>query len=328
MKNIVRSISTQSSLSFFQNSTIADNIDDITSSMPKAEKNPSFIGAEKYSDRTFSDNEELTNHEVPENLDILRQCFMPKNKCNIISQLLSSYGNYNENGVLSIVLPERLDNLSIDLSECCKQFNTKLFCAGNLEELTVVFEFLRKCIRLAFNDAIILFEKKHRKFSLKDKLWVSYILKIVDLSCNNFPQAIIDKPQDYHNYFDNSGLNSGTCLCGGTKPVFCCDPKSNPSKCYCPNGELRNLCLDEECKCFNCYYFNECCIPPRYKRGSNVYRHGGISIQGTERTIENKEYKCCPDTPKTGYPNISFQIKNKVKCLEHDIVEYCDGTPI
>jgi hypothetical protein len=183
--------------------------------------------------------------------------------------------------------------IRIDFLECCQMHDRLLWCAENDWEIIGASESLIQC---ATQKALSQAYKKISWLCPWDAVLVT--AEIASLwSILSVLAPIGEVVGDSASLIGYGGRHKDSCLCGGDKPTFCCNPNLNPEYCRDMNGNPRNLCddlIEERPRCFDCSW--KC-----------KYDAEGNPIGKVVISDPNKILSCCAGTPGD---------KNRFKCQE------------
>jgi hypothetical protein len=161
-----------------------------------------------------------------------------------------------------ILNPSTGDDLSIDISNCCRKFDILVFCSKTTADIAKAEHELFECIA----KSIMIIGSVESDHELSD-IEIDYLRNTKNLILDTMPDSILLSSEPYRvshfpftspRFFNFEGINDKCCLCGGSIPTTCCYPsEQNPDECYCPGdfSDKRNLC--EKCKSV---YFKIWCV--------------------------------------------------------------------
>jgi len=147
--------------------------------------------------------------------------------------------------------------LKIDLSVCCEKFIKTIFCENVIQKYNLLevwkgiletqYSNFSKCAEKIIDDAIDSIDlSREIDGGIRNKELLRFKKKQFLYGIDLAKERFLRNDELIKKYTNFNGENSQSCLCGGSFATYCCYPDENPEKCWCPDGNLKNLCKDCE----------------------------------------------------------------------------------
>lgn len=305
MKNIVRSLSTQSGLTIFSKSEFnsVSNHSVLNYPINKNKENKLL--------HFFIDNRSMPTKG---------RLLMDYNPCPKIGGAFKYPFDFkchlqplcSDEGEFSIFLPADKKTYTLNIKDLCIKFYKDFWCSVNQNELNQAIENYKRAI-----EEIIKNDLGDEYQLTKNGIPVNK--NAIDSKINQFKiqidkLATILKTNHKFSWFKE---NKDSCICGGELPTYCCHPDIDHAKCYCPNGIPKNLCKPCDTKnkdCFPCQWYVKCCRPD--KKQMQFHDWGSRIFHLLDEGPTPGTPPCCVGTPDTKKTIVINDIKFDLETTE------------